>query len=78
RVNCYSDKGTTIWRGNNDNSRWKYDATGVISVATNLVRGLMHNLMFEGENAALNEKLLPLMKWFFCEHNPIVLNTALD
>ena len=60
RVKCYTDKGITIWRGNNDDSRWKYGATGVISVATNLVPGLMHSLMFEGENATLNEKLLRL------------------
>ncbi|XP_048559561.1 4-hydroxy-tetrahydrodipicolinate synthase 1, chloroplastic isoform X1 [Triticum urartu] len=80
RVKCYTDKGITIWSGNDDechDSRWKYGATGVISVASNLVPGLMHSLMFEGENAALNEKLLPLMKWLFCEPNPIGLNTAL-
>ncbi|XP_051219194.1 4-hydroxy-tetrahydrodipicolinate synthase 2, chloroplastic isoform X2 [Lolium perenne] len=80
RVKCYTDKGITIWSGNDDechDSRWKHGATGVISVASNLVPGLMHSLMFEGENAALNEKLLPLMKWLFCEPNPIGLNTAL-
>ncbi|KAI5011730.1 hypothetical protein ZWY2020_013867 [Hordeum vulgare] len=80
RVKCYTDKGITIWSGNDDechDSRWKYGATGVISVASNLVPGLMRSLMFEGENAALNEKLLPLMKWLFCEPNPIGLNTAL-
>ncbi|KAM0841681.1 hypothetical protein ACQ4PT_058866 [Festuca glaucescens] len=80
RVKCYTDKGITIWSGNDDechDSRWKHGATGVISVASNLVPGLMHSLMFEGENAVLNEKLLPLMKWLFCEPNPIGLNTAL-
>uniref|UniRef100_A0ACD5V2H3 Uncharacterized protein n=1 Tax=Avena sativa TaxID=4498 RepID=A0ACD5V2H3_AVESA len=80
RVKCYTDKGITIWSGNDDechDSRWNHGATGVISVASNLVPGLMHSLMFEGENAALNEKLLPLMKWLFCEPNPIGLNTAL-
>ncbi|MBO8831438.1 dihydrodipicolinate synthase family protein, partial [Staphylococcus aureus] len=38
---------------------------------------LMHSLMYKGENAMLNEKLLPLMKWLFCQPNPIAVNTAL-
>jgi 4-hydroxy-tetrahydrodipicolinate synthase len=80
RIKCYTDKGITIWSGNDDecyDSRWKYGATGVISVASNLVPGLMHSIMYKGENVALNEKLLPLMKWLFCQPNPIALNTAL-
>ncbi|KAL5215099.1 hypothetical protein ABZP36_004251 [Zizania latifolia] len=80
RVKCYTDKGITIWSGNDDecyDSRWKYGATGVISVASNLVPGLMHNLMYEGQNTVLNEKLMPLMKWLFCQPNPVALNTAL-
>ncbi|KAL6879635.1 hypothetical protein ACP4OV_012294 [Aristida adscensionis] len=80
RVRCYTDKGISVWSGNDDechDSRWKYGATGVISVASNLVPGLMRSLMHEGENAALNGKLLPLMKWLFSESNPIALNTAL-
>uniref|UniRef100_A0ACD5UZR8 Uncharacterized protein n=1 Tax=Avena sativa TaxID=4498 RepID=A0ACD5UZR8_AVESA len=80
RVKCYADKAITVWSGNDDechDSRWKYGATGVISVASNLVPGLMRNLMYEGRNAVLNEKLLPLMSWLFCQPNPIGLNTAL-
>jgi len=80
RVKHYTDKGIAIWSGNDDechDSRWQYGATGVISVASNLVPGLMHSLMYEGENTTLNEKLLPLMKWLFCQPNPIALNTAL-
>ncbi|TKW21999.1 hypothetical protein SEVIR_4G158700v4 [Setaria viridis] len=80
RVKQYTDKDIAVWSGNDDechDSRWKYGATGVISVASNLVPGLMHSLMYEGENATLNEKLLPLMKWLFCQPNPIALNTAL-
>lgn len=46
-------------------------------MASNLVPGLMRELMFEGKNLGLNKKLLPLMKWLFCEPNPIGLNTAL-
>ncbi|XP_066371598.1 4-hydroxy-tetrahydrodipicolinate synthase, chloroplastic-like [Miscanthus floridulus] len=80
RIKHYADKGITIWSGNDDechDSRWKYGATGVISVTSNLVPGLMHSLMYKGENAMLNEKLLPLMKWLFCQPNPIALNTSL-
>jgi 4-hydroxy-tetrahydrodipicolinate synthase len=79
-VKCYTDKGITVWSGNDDechDSRWKYGATGVISVASNLVPGLMCSLMYERENVMLHEKLSPLMKWLFCEPNPIALNTAL-
>jgi 4-hydroxy-tetrahydrodipicolinate synthase len=56
RIKCYTDKGIAIWSGNNDechDSRWKYGATGVISVASNLVPGLMHNIMYKGENVAV-------------------------
>ncbi|TVU34894.1 hypothetical protein EJB05_16750 [Eragrostis curvula] len=80
RIKSYTDKGITIWSGNDDechDSRWKYGATGVISVASNLVPGFMHSIMYKGENVTLNEKLLPLMKWLFCQPNPIALNTAL-
>ncbi|GJM99157.1 hypothetical protein PR202_ga16236 [Eleusine coracana subsp. coracana] len=80
RVKRYTDKGITVWSGNDDechDSRWKYGATGVISVASNLVPGLMRSLMYEGENVTLREKLSTLMKWLFCEPNPIALNTAL-
>ncbi|GJN34284.1 hypothetical protein PR202_gb22933 [Eleusine coracana subsp. coracana] len=80
RVKRYTDKGITVWSGNDDechDSRWKYGATGVISVASNLVPGLMRSLMYEGVNVTLREKLSPLMKWLFCEPNPIALNTAL-
>jgi 4-hydroxy-tetrahydrodipicolinate synthase len=80
RVKYYTDEGMTVWSGNDDechDSRWKYGASGVISVASNLVPGLMRNLIHEGENSVLNEKLLPLMKWLFYQTNPIGFNTSL-
>ncbi|KAJ1689784.1 hypothetical protein LUZ63_013939 [Rhynchospora breviuscula] len=80
RIKGYTDNGVVIWSGNDDechDARWMYGATGVISVTSNLVPGLMHSLMFEGENAVLREKLMPLIKWLFVEPNPIGLNTAL-
>lgn len=80
RVKQYTDKRIVVWSGNDDqchDSRWSYGATGVISVTSNLVPGLMRKLMFEGKNPSLNSKLIPLMEWLFKEPNPIGLNTAL-
>ncbi|KAJ9563041.1 hypothetical protein OSB04_008201 [Centaurea solstitialis] len=80
RINTYTKTGITVWSGNDDechDSKWDHGATGVISVASNLVPGLMRELMFGGKNPSLNAKLLPLIKWLFCEPNPIGVNTAL-
>jgi len=69
-----------VWSGNDDechDARWSHGATGVISVASNLVPGLMRELIFGGKNPSLNAKLMPLIKWLFHEPNPIGLNTAL-
>eukprot|EP00268_Persea_americana_P024980 TRINITY_DN24355_c0_g1_i1.p1 TRINITY_DN24355_c0_g1~~TRINITY_DN24355_c0_g1_i1.p1 ORF type:complete len:366 (-),score=68.54 TRINITY_DN24355_c0_g1_i1:532-1629(-) len=80
RIKDYTDNGIVIWSGNDDEShdaRWLYGATGVISVTSNLVPGLMHELMFGGKNPNLNSKLMPLIEWLFREPNPIGLNTAL-
>ncbi|XLR20220.1 hypothetical protein S83_048132 [Arachis hypogaea] len=80
RIKQYTDNGIVVWSGNDDqchDARWGYGATGVISVASNLVPGLMRELIIGGENPALNSKLMPLVEWLFCEPNPIGLNTAL-
>lgn len=80
RVAQYTKEGIVVWSGNDDqchDARWNHGATGVISVTSNLVPGLMRELMFEGKNSSLNAKLLPLMDWLFSEPNPIGLNTAL-
>lgn len=80
RVQEYNGKKIVVWSGNDDechDSRWSHGATGVISVTSNLVPGLMHQLMFGGKNPSLNAKIMPLVKWLFQEPNPIGLNTAL-
>ncbi|CAA3003387.1 4-hydroxy-tetrahydrodipicolinate synthase, chloroplastic-like [Olea europaea var. sylvestris] len=80
RIDQYMSDGITVWSGNDDqchDSRWDYGAAGVISVTSNLVPGLMRDLMFQGKNPLLNSKLLPLIDWLFHEPNPIGLNTAL-
>lgn len=80
RIKQYTDNKIVVWSGNDDechDSRWSYGANGVISVTSNLVPGLMQQLMFKGENPSLNSKLVPLMNWLFKEPNPIGLNTAL-
>ncbi|GFY90352.1 dihydrodipicolinate synthase [Actinidia rufa] len=80
RVEQYTKNGVVVWSGNDDqchDSRWSHGATGVVSVASNLVPDLMRELMFGGKNPSLNAKLLPLIEWLFHEPNPIGLNTAL-
>lgn len=80
RVKEYTDNRIAVWSGNDDechDARWGYGATGVISVASNLIPGLMRELMFGGKNPTLNSKLLPLIDWLFHMPNPIGLNTAL-
>nr|DAD33766.1 TPA_asm: hypothetical protein HUJ06_012617 [Nelumbo nucifera] len=80
RIKEYTDEGVVVWSGNDDqchDARWGYGATGVISVTSNLVPGLMRELMFGGKNTCLNKKLMPLIEWLFREPNPIGLNTAL-
>ncbi|XP_039122677.1 4-hydroxy-tetrahydrodipicolinate synthase 2, chloroplastic-like isoform X2 [Dioscorea cayenensis subsp. rotundata] len=80
RIKGYADEGIVTWSGNDDechDARWMYGATGVISVASNLVPSLMHSLMFDSENSSLNSNIMPLIKWLFHEPNPIALNTAL-
>ncbi|XP_050386770.1 4-hydroxy-tetrahydrodipicolinate synthase, chloroplastic-like isoform X1 [Argentina anserina] len=80
RIREHIEKGIVVWSGNDDechDSRWSHGATGVISVTSNLVPGLMRDLMFGGKNPSLNAKLMPLIAWLFQEPNPIGLNTAL-
>jgi len=80
RIKLYTDNEIVVWSGNDDqchDARWSYGATGVISVASNLVPGLMRELMFGGLNPTRNSKLLPLIDWLFHMPNPIGLNTAL-
>lgn len=80
RIEDYVARGLTIWSGDDDqcrDARWVGGSTGVISVASNLVPGLMHELMLEGASRSLSTKLVLLFDWLFSEPNPIGLNTAL-
>ncbi|XP_034709484.1 4-hydroxy-tetrahydrodipicolinate synthase, chloroplastic-like [Vitis riparia] len=80
RIKQYTDNRIVVWSGNDDqchDARWDYGATGVISVTSNLIPGLMRQLLFKGKNPSLNAKIMPLVNWLFEEPNPIGLNTAL-
>lgn len=69
-----------MWSANDEechDARWDFGAVGVQSVASNLIPGLMRELMFEGKNATLNSKVIPLFDWLSQEPVPIALNTAL-
>jgi 4-hydroxy-tetrahydrodipicolinate synthase len=79
RIGLYESEGIACWSGNDDqcfDARHKFNGHGVVSVVSNLVPGLMRMLMDKNDDA-LNQSLLPLIDWLFCEPNPIALNTAL-
>jgi len=79
RIAYYEKQGIACWSGNDDEShdgRHIHGSHGVISVTSNIVPGLMRQLM-DKENTPLNEELTGLMQWLFCEPNPIAINTAL-
>nr|GFA81968.1 dihydrodipicolinate synthase 1 [Tanacetum cinerariifolium] len=76
----YGKTSLEVWGGNDDEchySKWDHDATGVISVTSNLVPGLMRELLSKGKNQSLNKKVLPLINWHFGKPKPIGVNTAL-
>jgi 4-hydroxy-tetrahydrodipicolinate synthase len=87
RIAYYEQRGIACWSGNDDESyvgRHEHGSHGVISVASNIVPNLMRQLMNKNcsiseleETAKLNDRLQGLMQWFFCEPNPIAINTAL-
>ncbi|MCO5562439.1 hypothetical protein L7F22_016067 [Adiantum nelumboides] len=80
RIKGYTERNIAVWSGNDDqchDARWDFGARGVISVVSNLIPGLMRDLIIKGKDKGLNEKLLPLINWLFVEPNPIGLNTAL-
>ncbi|CAI5469532.1 unnamed protein product [Closterium sp. Yama58-4] len=80
RVSTHTSKGIVVWSGNDDqchDAKWKHGANGVISVLSNLVPGLVHEMLTTGPHPELNKKLAPLTKWLFLEPNPIGLSTAL-
>jgi len=79
RIGHYEQQGIACWSGNDDESyvgRHEFGSHGVISVTSNIVPGLMRKLM-DNQETTLNESLQGLMKWLFCEPNPIAINTAL-
>jgi 4-hydroxy-tetrahydrodipicolinate synthase len=83
RIAYYEKKGIACWSGNDDESytgRHEHGSHGVISVSSNIIPGIMRQLMDKdnlAETSALNEKTQGLMQWLFCEPNPIAINTAL-
>ena len=76
-------KGIACWSGNDDESyagRHEYGSHGVISVTSNIIPGIMRQLMDKkdlSQTTVLNEQVKGLMQWLFCEPNPIAINTAL-
>lgn len=83
RIAYYEKRGIACWSGNDDEcyvGRHVHGSHGVISVASNIIPGFMRQLMDKDnveESAKLNDNLQGLMKWLFCEPNPIAINTAM-
>ncbi|OUR84896.1 4-hydroxy-tetrahydrodipicolinate synthase [Colwellia psychrerythraea] len=83
RIAYYEKHGIACWSGNDDEcyeGRHVHGSHGVISVASNIIPGFMRQLMDKDnveESAKLNDNLQGLMKWLFCEPNPIAINTAM-
>lgn len=73
RIEGYTSRGVACWSGNDDEAhaaRHSHGATGVISVASNLLPGAFSHLM-EARDDALAAKLEKLIAWLFIEPNPI-------
>eukprot|EP00877_Chromochloris_zofingiensis_P004799 jgi/Chrzof1/1431/Cz10g07220.t1 len=80
RIGGYTSQGINCWSGNDDeahDARHHHGALGVISVTSNLFPGLFNSMMTGNANPELNSSLQQLIKWLFCEPNPIPLNTAM-
>jgi len=79
RIDYYEQQGIACWSGNDDEcfeGRHKYASHGVISVTSNIIPGIMRQLM-DNNDPKLNQSVQALMSWLFCEPNPIAINTAL-
>ena len=83
RIAYYEKQGIACWSGNDDEcyvGRHEHGSHGVMSVTSNIIPGLMRQLMDTDnldETAKLNDSLQGLITWLFCEPNPIAINTAL-
>ena len=80
RMGQYEGKGIACWSGNDDQSfegRHRHGSHGVISVTSNLLPGLMRQLM-DTDDPELNSRLQPLMEWLFHVPSPNALNTVLS
>ncbi len=81
RIKHYEDAGIACWSGNDDQaytSRHQSKSHGVISVASNIIPGLIKRLMDDDQQDQLDDALQPLFKWLFEQPNPIAINTALS
>ena len=80
RIAYYEAKGIACWSGNDDEAfvaRHEHKSHGVISVTSNILPGVMRQLMDDKNAAELNSNMKNLIGWLFCEPNPIAINTAL-
>jgi len=79
RIDYYEQRGIACWSGNDEecfDSRHNFNSHGVISVTSNIIPGIMRQLM-DNNDSSLNASVQELIAWLFCEPNPIAINTAL-
>ncbi|XP_048132005.1 4-hydroxy-tetrahydrodipicolinate synthase, chloroplastic-like isoform X2 [Rhodamnia argentea] len=80
RVRQYAEDGKTVWCGMDHechDARWDLGATGAMSVTSNLIPGLIRELVAGKKSPSLNKKLMPLIEWLLHEPALTGLNTAL-
>jgi len=82
RIAGYSAQGIACWSGNDDeahDARHQAGATGVISVASNIVPEIYADLICgDVPVPEINESVQDFVAWLFAEPNPIGVNTALS
>ncbi|MET1255558.1 4-hydroxy-tetrahydrodipicolinate synthase [Aliikangiella maris] len=79
RIAQYEKQSIACWSGNDDEcfkGRHEFGSHGVISVTSNVVPGMMRDLM-DNPNSEYDDQLKDLYQWLFDEPNPAPLNTAL-
>ena len=81
RIRGYSAQGIACWSGNDDeahDARHHAGATGVISVASNIIPSVYAELICADAPAPeVNASVQDFVAWLFAEPNPIGVNTAL-
>ena len=75
RIKQYTDNGVTCWTGNDDECYDAHTKPGG-RCHRHLNPSRASQMLFDGPNPELRDRLAPLMGWLFAEPNPTGINTA--